>query len=459
MADQDFKINIKTTADTSGISEIERRMEFLRTRQARENEIAKAALEKARSEASKQVTPPVPTEKQGVGNLFGIDPNYEAIVRRIGLAFGALEVAFLNLLKNAYSEQQKVNEELSKTTEQVSKLTNAWHENAIAATSQEDIARIVHKSGTEIDALTSKISGSQKVTLGFNQTLAEAALKIINFTASFAGAGFPKQLIDDKQFSKGVEQVISFYKQLRQSEVEAAADAIELGKDLEKALNADKQRNVVDAINETTRSIAVMKDLMNGLNTRTAEGLKLWSDYNALVGQSEKRLQALSQRQTQQQNDLSKSQDNASAGVQGVLRNEEAARNARAAGQEKDADLYQKSADQIKAGLSETDAAQLDTIKKQQDALKPTQPGGRKAEVGESQDLVDQIERNRKAFEAGEGGQDFSQLAGQKTKYDPRAAEIERQTQNANTERDTDKGHQERHDALLDYLKSVWGNG
>ncbi len=79
-----------------------------------------------------------------------------------------------------------------------------------------------------------------------------------------------------------------------------------------------------------------------------------------------------------------------------ILENEKRAREAKAAGDEKSADQYQRAADQLRKSASPADLSGVQAVT---DAYgKPARPG-RLAGVGESQDLVDEMERNRIAAE------------------------------------------------------------
>ncbi len=100
-----------------------------------------------------------------------------------------------------------------------------------------------------------------------------------------------------------------------------------------------------------------------------------------------------------------KALESSSAQTKAILENEDRARKASAAGDDKSADQFQRTADQLKKSATQ---GQLDEYEQLKKALFGEGRPGRKAGVGESQEAVDQIERNRRAFERGEGSQDFS---------------------------------------------------
>ncbi len=84
--------------------------------------------------------------------------------------------------------------------------------------------------------------------------------------------------------------------------------------------------------------------------------------------------------------------ESSSAQTKAILENEERARKARAGGDERGADLFQKTADQLKKSATQGQLDEYEQLKKA--LLGETRPG-RKAGIGESQQLVDEIERNR----------------------------------------------------------------
>ncbi len=91
-----------------------------------------------------------------------------------------------------------------------------------------------------------------------------------------------------------------------------------------------------------------------------------------------------------------KALESSSAQAKAILANEENARKARASGDEKSADQFQRTADQLKKSATQ---GQLDEYEQLRKALLGETRPGRKAGIGESQEKVDEIERNRKAFE------------------------------------------------------------
>lgn len=87
-----------------------------------------------------------------------------------------------------------------------------------------------------------------------------------------------------------------------------------------------------------------------------------------------------------------------SAQAKAILENERRAQRARDAGDEITADRFQKTADQLRKSATPDQRAEADQ-------LAGKQPVGRKADVGESQEAVDQMERNRINNERAQKGQ------------------------------------------------------
>ncbi len=92
-----------------------------------------------------------------------------------------------------------------------------------------------------------------------------------------------------------------------------------------------------------------------------------------------------------------KALESSSAQTKAILENEERARRARAAGDDKSADQFQKTADQLKKSAT---PGQIDEYEQLRNALLGGEARpGRKAGIGESQEAVDEIERNRIQFD------------------------------------------------------------
>ncbi len=403
MADQDFNIKVITTADTSGIRQTEAELQrlsrletFMKEKAAREA----AALETERAKASKQKPPPVSEE------FLPVDTSG---LTRLTQGLTVVTALILNAVRTGIKEQSALNLELEKTTERVSKLTQTWSEQANVAQSQDDISKIVQRALPEIDALTSKIVGANKAAVSFSEGGVEAVASLLNVLSQFAGAGSP---FDNKQFTAGVEQVNKFFRVLQQRQVEAAGDAVEMGRALEKSLNADKFRNTADVIAETTSSISEMKELMLGLNVHTAEGLKLWNDYRKQVEASEARLAALinleklhkkeiedKEKAAKKSGETAASLEKKAAALQGQPGGEEAAQQAaaaRAEAQRQEAELReQKRAEARKR--SDFDEVRkygrvLDPQERAQETIKEREELGQQA--GQKQE-----EERQKAFE------------------------------------------------------------
>lgn len=282
MADQDFKISIITTADTKGITQTEDQLKRLEAFKQQMNAREAARLESERAKAQGEKPPPIPPEYRG------LDPT--SALNRAGAAVAAIESYILREFVKAEEELTKLNREVLEQTERVNKLTTSWREEASAATSSDQIAGIVKKASIEIDALNQKIQGSGKALLSFSQGGIQGLSGFLNTISGITTGIKP---FDAEQFSKGIYQATEQLKRLRQNEIDAAADAIQMGRDLDQAILSDKFGNTADLIAQVTRSISEAKDQMRQLDVHTADGLRLWQQYNQLAKQGEQRLQAL----------------------------------------------------------------------------------------------------------------------------------------------------------------------
>lgn len=300
MAD-DFKINVITTYDGTGVRRAGEDLDKIKRRQAE----AEAKWE--RSPLNPKNRPPTPPTAGGTT---------EAVGSAIGLA------TIVTLVTGAIAKWKQFNDEQDRFVEKM------------------------------IDA-TAKMR---------DQALSVAEIKDLDFS---------QELIDQ---SKSIEELTA---------------------------NVDRLKN----------KIAVLKAAQDALDplTQANEWKALRSEIKAYEGQLNSATSAIERQTAATKKDTEEKERNAAAAVksqeeflggavgtappqvQAALRNEEAARKAREAGLDKDADLYQKSADQIKKSFSGDEAEQYRQL---------TEPlHARTASPGESQEAIDQMARNKINFD------------------------------------------------------------
>ncbi len=151
-----------------------------------------------------------------------------------------------------------------------------------------------------------------------------------------------------------------------------------------------------------THDVAVLKsELQTAFETGAYEDAKKYIAQLRVVESQLDRVTAAIQRQAAAaaqaaQEQQEKAYGAASPQAKAILANEKAAQEARARGDANSADQFQKTADQFRKSASPADLASLQSVT---DSYGKAPRPGRAAESGESQELVDQMERNRIAAE------------------------------------------------------------
>ncbi len=179
MADQDFKINIVTLADLTGIKLTQEQLAALQTAAAAGNKQAIAALKQlttAEKEAGQAAQQQAREQVQGIRNAAGY-----------GLIIGGVVATAINNLANA---QNKVTKELDEQGRLLVKNVLEWEKLAKAATTPEQLAGVGEKAVSQIDALKQKFNeaNGEALTLGETvQDMIEKFLKTPLFGASQPG--------------------------------------------------------------------------------------------------------------------------------------------------------------------------------------------------------------------------------------------------------------------------------
>ncbi len=226
------------------------------------------------------------------------------------------------------------------------------------------------------------------------------------FTGAAIGVGTIVTLLTHaitavKRFEEEQDKIIQKMEEAREKTYElglSVADTLEEMKSAARIVTEPLEAS----FGRLTHDVAVLKsELQTAFETGAYEDAKKYVAQLRVVESQLDRVTAAIQRQAaaaaaaaQQQQE--KAYGEASPQAKAILANEKAAREARAAGDEKSADQFQKSADQFRQSASPSDLAAVQAVTDSYG--KPARPG-RLADVGESQDLVDQMERNRIAAE------------------------------------------------------------
>lgn len=266
----------------------------------------------------------------------------------------------------------------------------------------------LRQTGAEMDALSKKAQSTSSsigsaVGVGTIISLLTASIsKWKDFLAE-----------EDKIIDKMFEVTAKMREQaLAVAEIKDLDFSEELNK---QAQSADELQANIDRLSQKIRVLKAEQDALNPL-TQANEWKALRAEIQQYEGQLGRVTSRLKEQNTERQRAaelaektaiaderdaqsfLKNAVATASPQVQAALKNEEAARRAREAGDERAADQFQKSADQYKKQLSESERHEYEGI------TKPVRLG-RKAGPGESQTIIDDMARNAINFQR--------QLAGQ----------------------------------------------
>jgi hypothetical protein len=210
------------------------------------------------------------------------------------------------------------------------------------------------------------------------------------FKNAFTFGGDPNA---EGPFQKLQEELVRGLGQQQTLLVEQKRRAIEAARANEQLFESYKTEPASVAVDELTVKLAKLKAQQDATNVSTAAGQEKYADLGRQIAITTRELQAFTAEQKKQQD---AAYGAASPQAKAILANEKAARDAKARGDEKSAEQFQKSADQLRASATGADLSGVQTVS---DTYGKAPRPGRTAGVGESQDLVDQIERQRIAAE------------------------------------------------------------
>jgi hypothetical protein len=434
MADQDLEIRIRAEADLSAIAQVQKALDDLKARTVSGQSRLLAPVPQELTEASsafgsgaagytgltsvaaemERAKAPA-AELASAGALLGANltrARAEAIIlvrelatgvpttRTLSSLLGALgyqiagaSIGFIAIaegVKSAIGAQQKFNDELAKENEHISNNISKWREELSVASSEADVIKIIAQAVPEIESGTRAAAEAAEHHLTFWQKLLDTVVNIERTTNPlFYQLRNAFVTFDDlaKQTEKGFSDAAS-------RQAEAGADVIRSAREIEAAYNQFKE-NPVQAVEQLTNSIKSLQDQQNSLDLTTKDGLsaniKLWYQYQQQIDNNKKVISDLDKITENANKNLDKALRSASAQTKEVLANEQAAQQARAQGRDREADQYEKSAEQFKRGMTSGQAAELSNIQNLQKALLP--PEDTRTQIQKD------IDANRKSFE------------------------------------------------------------
>src|SRR5215469_14799483 len=175
MADQDFKINIVTLADLTGIKLTQQGMDAIYAAAAAGNKDAIAALDKlqkAYKDAQSAQQKQDEEFAKGIRSATGY-----------GFLLGGAVAAAINNIAN---EQNKVTKELDKQFESLVRNVQEWNKLAQVATTPQQLATIGEKAVSEIDKLRAAFNAANTDELSTTQKILDS---IVHFFSGPIAAG------------------------------------------------------------------------------------------------------------------------------------------------------------------------------------------------------------------------------------------------------------------------------
>ncbi len=372
MADVDFNINIRTIADTTGIKLTQQGLDALKVAALQGNQQAITSLQQLTA-AQKQVAGVGAGNASELGRLIG---------QFTGVGLAGSILAFVNGLKQASAEIEKVAIELDKQGEMLVRHAQLYGEAARHAKDVDDVLKISSATLKDIESTQKTFTDLSQKELGYAASISDYLQKQLLARQRLAGLGD--------------------YEAARQAELETAASQAQAARQrgMQEVLAAEKSLNQTTEEHLATlnREIAAeeKRKATAAANTDPGGYVKAANNLSIL----EKEFQEFIKLEEQERQAKEKQQEAAygaaSPQAKSIIANEKAAREAKARGDEKSAEQFQKSADQLRASASGSDLAGVQAVS---DTYGKASRPGRASGVGESQDLVDEQERQRLAAE------------------------------------------------------------
>ncbi len=430
MADQDFNIKVVTTADTSGLTRTREEMVRIRQEAEKARQDAGAAALFARIPPGATQKPTAPTATEGDAGAAA-----SSIGRAGGFIAAGAIYELINGLKKASEEIIKISDELDKQGAQLVLNAQKIIESATHTKDEGDALKISDAALKDIAATQKTVNELVQQELGYAATISDYLQKqlLARQRASQQGdyeAAQAKNLETaiDQMLSarqRGMQEVLASEKAQNQTTEEHLAT-------INREIQAEERRKSVAASNTDPGGYVKAANNLSRLKKELAD----------LIALEEKERQV---REKQQEAAYGAASPQAKA----ILENEKRAR-------ETGDSAFQKTADQLRKSANPADLAAVQAVS---DTYGKAARPGRAAGVGESQDLVDEQERQRIAAEnaqkatpqpGGETGSGGPSLIGA-------AAERARRQGIEQTGKDSKDASAEKLDLILTWMKQVWG--
>ncbi len=249
MADQDFKINIVTLADLTGIKLTQQQLEALQTAAANGNKQAIDALKKvelAQRGAEQAAKDQAQAQYQGLRSTA-----------YYGLIIGGVVAKAIGDIAR---EQDSVTKELDKQGAALVKNVQLWQKLAESAKGPADIAGVGEKALAQIDQIQDKFKDANNEVLTLGQTMIDTLVSGFKNAFTFGGdpnAKGPFAALQDEKL-KGLMQDLA-------SAQQNAAQTVKRGLDQQR----DTHEDIDSVIKRETDHLSQQQNLLRNLDPKT----------------------------------------------------------------------------------------------------------------------------------------------------------------------------------------------
>jgi len=275
MADQDFRINIVTLADLTGIKLTQEQLSALQTAAAAGNKDAIAALKKL-SDAQKEASQTARQAQQEFVSGIRAAAGY-------GLIIGGSVAKAINDVANA---QNKVTKELDKEFESLVRNVQQWNKLAQAAGNPSELAGVGEKALSQIDQIHAKFREANDDSRTLFQSMVDTA--VAGFKNAFTFGGDPNAKGPFENIQDSQRESLQLAEEI--ARVQAGA-AIEQGLQSQAKFDRLKGAGIDEAITKTTDHLKEAKRILDSLNPR--DNLNSWIAQERIVERITKELQIL----------------------------------------------------------------------------------------------------------------------------------------------------------------------
>ncbi len=417
MADQDFNIKVVTTADTTGLKETEagidrinasvqqqldaagakwdaQKQQFVSVRE--ETEETSGAIEEqsdslnTAANAAQVLSTGVSFSNRQMVALGHILASGGVQLRNLTHLFQGLGPAAVGAsiggfilyegIKKAREESQKLISETVKLGEEYTKSAMKLQEMVDAARSSGDISKIAESVLPELDKLHDRANDLNNKTISFWQKQMEDFREgIIQMSPTVTDAmrewahPFTMELREAQEQATNMSE---FADREAKRRIERAADFKRQSESLQTLAPEE-------AVTKLTQRLQEAENVQANLSKDGEDYVKSWIKQQEIIDRTKKDLQEYIKYQKELNKEVSGIGD---AQSKAILKNEDAAKAAAKAGQDRDAEMFQKSADAFRRGATPKELQDVDRVRQLQSGTRDT--------AAATQDIIKAIKDN-----------------------------------------------------------------